>query len=63
MTYRVLPGPTATRAQRALARRYSDLDEALANMGRGIVIADDDRLVAFHERHLGWIERGGRHCA
>lgn len=54
--YRVLPGLMYTPAQAALARRYERVEDAVRDMGEGVVF-DGPRLVAFHERHLSVAER------
>jgi hypothetical protein len=41
----------------ALARTYPRLEDALAAMGDGVVVAEGGRIVAFHERHLALMER------
>lgn len=53
--YRVVPSTTYRPAQFALARRYERVEDAVAAMGEGVVLADDGRLVAFHERHLPFV--------
>ena len=58
MSYRVLQHTGVTRAGFALAPRFADIAEAFAAMRDGIVVADDGRVVAFHERHAWLIGRG-----
>ena len=40
---------------RALAPRYSTVEAAFADMRDGCVW-EGERLVAFHERHLAWLQ-------
>lgn len=54
--YRILPNPNYTAVQFALAHRYSTLEGAWADMGEGIVVDDQGTLVAFHERHLWYLQ-------
>lgn len=56
-TYRVVPTPTPRPSHLALARTYDDVNTAVAAMGEGVVMSATGRLVAFHERHLGYLER------
>lgn len=56
--YRVVRSIYFTPADFALARRYSRLEDALAVMGDGLVIADDWHVAAFHERHEAAMTRG-----
>lgn len=55
--YRVAAGPLYSPARLARARRYDRLEDALAVMGTGVVVADRTRLVAFHETHLDTVTR------
>jgi hypothetical protein len=56
--YRVVAGPLFGPANLALARRYGEIENAVADMGQGVVVSDDGaRVVAFHERHLDAVER------
>lgn len=55
--YRILPNPAYSAPMFALAKRYSTLEGAFADMGTGIVVDDDQRMVAFHERHLDMLTR------
>lgn len=57
MTYRVATSTEPKPAHFAMARRHADLSDALANMGTGVVLDDDRRLVAFHESQLDLIVR------
>lgn len=59
-TYRVLPHPTFKPWMLAVARRYSDITNAVADMGTGVVVKDDGEIAAFHERHLPYLERVSR---
>lgn len=55
--YRVVTSTHFTRPALALAPRHSDVTTAVADMGEGIVVtADGTRVVAFHERHLRFVE-------
>ena len=58
MHYKVLPNMGQRPAQRALAPRYTLLEDAWQDMSTGIVEDATGRLVAFHERHLLWVEFG-----
>lgn len=56
-TYRIVRSVYFSPAHLALTRRYSDLTNALADMGDGIVVSGDGtHIAAFHERHLACIE-------
>ncbi|WP_292605945.1 hypothetical protein [Nocardioides sp. REDSEA-S30_B4] len=55
--YRVVSHPFANQAQIARARRFADVELAVAAMGDGSVVRDRGELVAFHERHLPALER------
>lgn len=55
--YHVVPSPLASPARITRARRYDNIESAVAVMGTGIVLADKTRLAAFHESHLPLIER------
>ena len=58
MFYRVLPNMNQQPAHKALAARYTTLEDAWQDMSTGIVEDANGRLVAFHERHLLWVEFG-----
>lgn len=58
--YRVIPGPFAGEAVGARGRAYPALTDALAVMGRDIIVDDHGRLVAFHECHLDTVTRLSR---
>lgn len=58
--FRVVAGPFYGAEQFALARQHDDVTTAVAAMGEGMVLADDGRLVAFHERHLSTLQRLAR---
>lgn len=61
MTYRIVRSTSYRPADLALARPYADLADAVADMGEGIVLAEDGHVTAFHEKHLRFIEfREGR---
>jgi hypothetical protein len=55
--YSIVPGPFYSPSALALAPRRSELADAVADMGTGMVLADDGRLVAFHESHLDTLTR------
>ena len=55
-TYRVVAGPLFTRSHLALASRYARLEDAVADMGQGVVV-ECGEVVAFHERHLELMQR------
>lgn len=57
MRFHIVAGPMYSPVQLALAPRYSTVESAIADMGLGMVVASDGRLVAFHERHLPMVER------
>ena len=40
----------------AKARPYERIEEATADMGEGVVFDSSGEVVAFHERHLRWVE-------
>lgn len=58
-TFRIVPGPFAGRATVVLAPTRTRLEDAAADMGEGLVIDCTQRVVAFHEKHLAVLERGG----
>lgn len=53
--FRIVRSPNYRPSHLALARTYSRLEDAVADMGEGIVVGIDGRVVAFHEKHLRWI--------
>lgn len=55
--YRLIPAPLVTPALLARAPRRSTIESAVADMGTGVVIAEDGHLAAFHERHLDMVTR------
>lgn len=55
-TYRLMPGPIFVPIRLALARRYRRIEDAVADMGTGVVVRDGE-IVAFHEKHLPMMER------
>lgn len=55
--FRVVRSPTFKPSQYALAPRFSRLEDAFIEMGEGIVLGEEGRVVAFHEKHLWFIER------
>lgn len=55
--YRIVRTPDPRPAEFALAVRYTRVEDAVADMDAGVVLADDGRLVAFHERHLPYLTR------
>lgn len=54
--FRIVRSPFYSRPQLALAPRYFSLLNAFADMGEGMVLGDGERVVAFHERHLRYVE-------
>lgn len=56
-TYRIVRSPLFKPSQLAMSNRYSRLEDAVADMGEGVVIGEGGRLVAFHERHLNLARR------
>lgn len=52
--YRIIDGVFSR--PHAYGKRYSTIDGAFCDMGKGIVIDDTMRIVAFHESHLRFIE-------
>lgn len=57
-TYCIVPGPFFAPVTLALAPTRSAVENAVADMGEGMVVtADGSRIVAFHERHLPTLER------
>lgn len=50
-SYRVIPSMFASPAHLARARRYARIEDAVADMGEGVVIATDGHVAAFHEKH------------
>ncbi len=58
--YRIARNPDVPRAEMGYARRYERLEDAVADMGEGLVFDDSGAIVAFHERHLRWLEYRGR---
>lgn len=64
-TYRVVAGPLFARSHLALANRYARLEDAVADMGQGVVVACGEceqgaEVVAFHQRHLELMQRLAR---
>lgn len=55
--YRIIPNLDTTPARIALAPTRTQLADAYADMGEGIVIDNTGRIVAFHQRHLPALER------
>lgn len=55
-TFRITQSPVPLPSTYYLARRYSTLAAAVADMGQGVVWKDDE-IVAFHERHALLLER------
>jgi hypothetical protein len=57
--------PNVSRASITLAHAapYDRLVAATQDMGGGVVFDDKGEIVAFHERHLTWIERFGARMA
>lgn len=50
------PEASAADVLLARARSYSRLEDAVADMGAGVVFDDAGEIVAFHERHARWLE-------
>lgn len=50
------PDVSAADVLLARARSYSRLEDAVADMGAGVVFDDAGEIVAFHERHARWLE-------
>lgn len=50
------PDVSAAQVALARARSYSRLEDAVADMESGVVFDDAGEIVAFHERHLRWLE-------
>lgn len=65
-TYRVVPSTTPRPSALTTTKRHSRVEGALAVMGDGVVVGVEGanlRPVAFHERHLPYVERtGGSVC-
>jgi len=55
MRYRIVPDVFA-RPRNATAPTRTRLVDAVLDMGSGLVIDPSGRIVAFHERHLRFIE-------
>lgn len=49
--YRIARSTSYLPSHLALAKPYTRLEDALADMGDGLVIAADGHIAAFHERH------------
>lgn len=56
MAYRIVPSLWFRPATLALAPRRERIEDAVADMGTGVVIAEDGHIAAFHESHLRTIE-------
>ncbi len=59
-TFRVVRSTTPTPSALTTTRRHSTSESAVAEMADGIVVGvagSTLRLVAFHERHLAYVER------
>lgn len=63
-TFRVVPSTTPRPAVLSAVKRHARVEDALAVMGEGVVIGVTTatggpvlRLVAFHQTHLGYVER------
>lgn len=57
--FRIARNPDVPRAEMGYARRYERLEDAVADMGEGVVFDDAGEIVAFHERHARWLEYRG----
>lgn len=55
-TFRIIPHLNVKPSRLATAKRYTRLEDAFADMGEGIIVGSDNRIVAFHEKHLRFIE-------
>jgi len=59
--FRIARNPDVPRAEMGYARRYERIEDAVADMGDGVVFEDSSgEIVAFHERHARWIEHRAR---
>lgn len=58
--YRIVRNVNFKPAQFALAQKYSELSDAFADMNDGIVLDDNGEIVAFHERHLRFVQRAAK---
>ena len=56
--FRVIPGVFASPAVSAHATRRQRIEDAIADMGNGLVIDESGRVVAFHESHLPFVTAG-----
>lgn len=50
-TYRIVRSPYYRPSELALARPYTEIADAVADMGHGVVIAEDGHIAAFHADH------------
>lgn len=57
------PEASAAEVLLARARSYSRLEDAVADMGEGVVFDDAGEIVAFHERHLPLLQLRARRAA
>lgn len=56
-TYRILREVGSKPSEFLIAPPRHNLRDAVADMGGGLVVDDTGRLVAFHERHLDYLQR------
>jgi hypothetical protein len=56
MSYFIARNQDVRASDIALAPRYSNLDEAVRDMGDGVVFDEAGEIRAFHERHLGILQ-------
>lgn len=54
--YHIVSSVYSSPADHALARRYTRLTDAFADMGEGLVYDSAGALVVFHEKHLKFVE-------
>lgn len=57
--FRIARNPDVPAPELALARRYSRLEDACADMGDGLVFRDDGSIVIFHVRHFRLLAHRG----
>lgn len=55
--YRIVTTPTYRPVDLALAKRYQQIEHAVADMGEGVVVGPDGQIAAFHEKHFEIIKR------
>lgn len=57
--YRIVRTPRFRPSELALARPYGRLEDAVADMGDGLVVASEGHIAAFHERHWSSVAAQG----